>query len=493
MARLNGLLSILPQDSRRMLLWIVLLGTALRLGVAAYQGDEIDTLPGIYDQVSYHSLAIRVLDGHGFSFGTNWWPATKANEPTAHWSFLYTLYLVAVYAVFGIHPLAARLVQTVAIGILQPWLTWRIARRLSSDRVALVASLISAVYAYFVYYAGALMSEGFYILAVLWVLDLAMRLGTGRAGQQREGERLSLWLMFGLALGVTVLLRQVFLLVVPLFLAWLVAVRIFEPTGSRSPAAEGFEPARGRRRLPLLGLGSACAILMVTIVPWTIRNYIAFDQFVLLNTNAGFAFFWGNHPIHKDHFIPILPPGGPTYVDLLPVSLKKLNEASLDRALMKRGIGFVLDDPGRYARLSLSRCVEYFRFWPSGDSGLASNLVRFCSFGLLLPFVLIGLGDRVLQFAKRDRRKLTAQSANASLLLIFIFFYSLIHCLSWTLIRYRLPVDAALVFFAASGLWICLRPVLGAITRAVQPGSMERVLEPGGERGLTDEYPTDPS
>jgi len=100
-----------------------------RLGSALAQGNAVDTLPGVYDQISYHALALRVLDGHGFTFASNWWPATAADTPTAHWSYLYVLYLMGVYFVFGSNPLAARIIQAILAGILQPLLTWRITRR----------------------------------------------------------------------------------------------------------------------------------------------------------------------------------------------------------------------------------------------------------------------------------------------------------------------------------------------------------------------------
>src|SRR5207244_2379820 len=130
---------------------------------------------------------------------------------------------------------------------------------------------------------------------------------------------------------------------------------------------------------------------------WTIRNYQAFGRFVLLNTNAGYAFFWGNHPIHGMNFISILPEK--TYHDLIPPELGSLSEAELESALMQRGIGFVKDDPIRYAVLSLSRTKDYFEFWPSPDSGVLSNVSRVLSFGLYLPFMVYGVwrasrGDR---------------------------------------------------------------------------------------------------
>ncbi|MFZ0427224.1 MAG: glycosyltransferase family 39 protein [Acidobacteriota bacterium] len=457
----------------RTLFAIILLSTVLRLVVAGYQGDEIDTLPGIYDQVSYHTLADRVLDGHGFSFATNWWPATKANQPTAHWSFLYTLYLVAIYGVFGVHPLVARLVQALIVGILQPWLTWRIAGRIFSRRVALLAAGVSAVYAYFIYYAGALMSEAFYIVALLLVFDLVMRLGERPDAANRGREAWSLWLSLGLVLGIAALLRQVFLLVIPLLFAWIIVRRLMGRQ-DEGPADPGWAMKTLSKRFPLRGLLVASLVLLATIVPWTVRNYLAFHQFVLLNTNAGFVLFWGNHPIHKDHFIPILPAGGPSYVDLLPISLKKLDEASLDRALMKRGIGFVTADPTRFALLSLSRAEEYFRFWPSRDSSLASNLARLLSFGILLPFMLIGIASCAT--ARRDRtdRGGDGRTANAVLLLLFAASYTLIHLLTWTLIRYRVPVDGILVIFAASGLWAVAGVALDAVRRFTRPETAQQ-------------------
>src|SRR5689334_10485621 len=98
------------------LAWVVAVAVVVRVVAALGLGDHIAELPGIQDQVSYDALARQVLGGHGFTFQIDWWPVTRAGEPTAHWSFLYTLYLSAVYSVFGGHPLAARLVQAVVAG-----------------------------------------------------------------------------------------------------------------------------------------------------------------------------------------------------------------------------------------------------------------------------------------------------------------------------------------------------------------------------------------
>ena len=87
------------------------------------------------------------------------------------------------------------------------------------------------------------------------------------------------------------------------------------------------------------------------IAPATLFNYRQFGRFVLLNTNAGYAFFWANHPIYGDHFVGILPNNEP-YTDLIPAELVPLgtNEAALESALFQRGVGFILADPARYVR-----------------------------------------------------------------------------------------------------------------------------------------------
>ena len=51
-------------SSRTLLLIIIVAAIALRMGSAVFQGNKINDLPGIYDQISYDGLARRVVDGH---------------------------------------------------------------------------------------------------------------------------------------------------------------------------------------------------------------------------------------------------------------------------------------------------------------------------------------------------------------------------------------------------------------------------------------------
>jgi 4-amino-4-deoxy-L-arabinose transferase-like glycosyltransferase len=413
---------------RRILTFILAVSVLLRVMAALYLGNQVELLPGIHDQISYHTLSLRLLDGHGLTFGEFWWPATKAGSPTAHWSYLYLGFLAALYKIFGANPLVPRLLQAVAVGILQPYLAFLLGRRVFNDKVGLLSAALTGIYGYFIYYSAALMTEAFYIVAILLSLYLAVLI-TDKVKElsKRPGFLMVLkWGLFlGIALGIVVLLRQLFLLFVPFLFAWI---------WWRS----------GRKSLGVLGISGL--FLIVLILPITIFNYSRFNHFVLLNTNAGFAFFWGNHPIYGTKFEPILPEELGSYQELIPEELKGLNEAGLDQELLKRGIQFVLDDPVRYIRLSLSRIPPYINFWPSSESRMVSNLVRVGSFGIMLPFILYGLYISFIQ------RKEPLLKQPLSLLYLFMIVYAGIHILTWTLIRYRLPIDAIFVLFAGLAL-----------------------------------------
>jgi hypothetical protein len=425
--------SFITRNKRDILRTIIILAVLARIASALYQGNEVEALPGVADQISYHRLSIRVLEGHGFSFDVGWWPATPAGQPTAHWSYLYVLFISGVYALFGPNPIAARVIQAVLAGVLQPLLVCRIGSRLFGLRVGLISAAFSAAYAYFVFYGGALMTESFYMVAILWILDIATTM-TSRIDRQAGTKEVLSWLLLGLACASAVLLRQVFLLLVPVVLLWLAWELVY------------LKRLLSGRQI-LVRFAAATTVLAGCIAPWTFRNYRAFDTFVLLNTNSGFAFFWGNHPIHGTSFIPIL--DSATYGSLIPPELRGLNEAEMDKALLKQGLDFVRQDPVRYLRLSASRIREYFKFWPSGDSSTISNLTRILSSGVFLPLAAGGQLLLLFSYVKDKGRSFRSSIPGTSLLLIIGALYTLLHVMTWTLVRYRLPVDAVFMPFAA--------------------------------------------
>lgn len=416
------------RSGNKYLFIIITAAIIFRVAAAIYFGDVVADMPGTYDQISYHNLAIRILNGYGFTFGTSWWPATPANEPTAHWSYIYTFYLVGVYKVFGVHPIIARILQALIVGFLTPWLIYKIGEKVFNTQVGLIAAALSAVYAYFIYYSATLMTEPFYISAILACIYFAIALRGKLMGDSKQKENRGIvWLYtlaIGFSLGAAIMLRQLFLILALFFFVWLVW---------------------SLKKQALIRIFVIGGILAICILPFTAFNYMRFNRFVLLNTNAGFAFFWGNHPIYGTQFVPILTEEMGTYQELIPPDLLILDEAALDQALLKKGLEFIAADPVRYIFLSISRIPAYFMFWPSANSMPISNLSRLTSFGIMWPFMLLGL-IMVIRNWKGDG--LREVHKDLILMLGFMLIYAGIHILTWTLIRYRLPVDAVALIFA---------------------------------------------
>jgi 4-amino-4-deoxy-L-arabinose transferase-like glycosyltransferase len=416
-------------STTRVLLAIVGVAVLLRVAAALMLGDTADALPGAADQVSYDMLAQRVAAGYGFSFPTYWYPFTEPNTPTAHWSYLYTLYLAALYTLIGHHPLVARLVQSVVSG-LACWLVFRIGRRLFDERVGLAAAALSAVYAYFVFFGAALMTQAFFILALLASLDRALAVA--------DDPRAARWAALGVSLGVGVLLRQTLLLYVPLLLAWLAWAT--------------------RGRLRWRDAAGAVVLIALCIVPWTVRNYAAFDDFLLLNSNAGYFLYASNHPDQGSHF-------DPNFVAPLPADLRGLGEPAIDRALARAAFGFIAADPMRFLRLSWSRAGSYFWLLPSAESSPISNLARVCSFTLAAPLMLYGL----LRSRRHWRRCMP--------LYLYLLVDTPLHLASWSAPRYRLPSDALLMVFAG----------LAVVEIGTRLGWLQA---PSGAPGLETAHPT---
>ncbi len=447
------------KHDRLILLAIIALSVLLRVAVALYLGDST---PPAKDETSYSQLAMRLAGGHGYSFDRPWYPFAPADAPTAHWSFLYTAFVAAVYSVAGPHPLAARLASAILAGILFPLLLYYLSRRVFPSPPPLtignspltidhLSALLAALYAYFILYSAMVQTEALFICALLWSLERA--LAVEQALRRGETPAWPAWLGLGVSLGLAALLRQSILPWVAVLFLWLLARALLAARAAGRPSAFPaflrFPPfPSALLRLVLAGL-----VIIAFILPFTLRNYAVYGDFLLLNSNAGYAMYSAQHPMHGSSFQEYA--AAPLPEELVPLGL---NEAQWDKALMARGVGFVLAEPGRYLLLSLSRVRDFIEFWPTANSSLVFNLGRVLSIGIFLPFMLYGLylslrpSQLTINHSPIPQLTITHSPltiSHFSLLYLFILIYTLLHIFSWAMSRYRLPVDAVLLLFAA--------------------------------------------
>jgi 4-amino-4-deoxy-L-arabinose transferase-like glycosyltransferase len=388
---------------------ILILAFIPRVAAALWLGDYMEVVPGggSHDQVSYDMLAHRVADGHGFTFPQPWYPWAPANTVTSYYSGAMVLHLAIIYKLFGYHPLIARVLYAV-LGAAIVYLVYRLGRRVFGQPAGLIAAACAAGYSYLILYSATLLTETPFIFFLLLALNAAYAVA-------ETGSRRGL-VVLGLALAGTLLFRMAVLPFVLALLLWIY-----------------FTARRSQRPIKLLRLTIPLGIIVLAVLPWTVRNYLLYNRFMLLESQFGHVLWNSNHPDQGTNF-------RGSWVAAIPSELLTLSEPEITNELLKRGVQNILADPGRFVLLTLSRVKFFFTFWPTADTGLINNLSRVFSFGIMLPFMLAGL------YLSRT------QWRQALPLYLFLVVHLGVYLVSWVMIRYRIPADTVLLLFAGLAL-----------------------------------------
>lgn len=400
---------------------ILLLALIARVAAALYLGNTIRGLSGAYDEVSYDLLAQRFVAGYGLTFPFDYYPWIQAGSQQSYYSVTISLFYALVYSIFGYQPLAARLVLAV-IGTGVVGLIYLLARRLFGKPAAVVAGIIAAGYAYLVFYSVTLVTETPFIFCLLSALLIAYDLrdrprlwNMSARPQLKHFKSTWRWFAWGAVLAIAVLLRMAFIFFVPFLLGWVLY--------------------HHRQRIILVLI--PVAMIILAILPFTIRNYQLWGRFMLLESQFGHVFWNGNHPEQGGDF-------HPTRVFPIPEEVLGAggdrNDAVITSTLLRMGIDNVLKDPGHFALHTLTRLREFFTFWPTRESDTTANLMRVFSFGITLPFIIAGL-----VITRSKWRELIP-------IYLFILIHTGVYAISWTMIRYRIPLDAILIPFAGVAL-----------------------------------------
>lgn len=379
---------------------ILVVALLVRITAAVYVGNEVSGLSGAFDEISYSLLGERFVQGYGLTFPEAWYPWYEANAQQSYYSATMSLFLAGIYWVFGYSPLAARLVMAI-LSTLIVGMIYLLARRYWGERVGLAAALIAALYGYLIFYGVTLVTETPFILAMLVALYISLDL--------IRNPNIWKWVSLGLALAIAILFRMAVVFFVPFLLGWIAIQR-----------------TRKEWKFILIPI----CMMVLAVLPFTIRNYVMWGRFMLLESQFGHVFWNGNHPDHQ----------GTYWAEVFPIPddvLSSKNDAIITNRLLRMGIENVVKDPGHFLYLTFARLREFFKFWPTSDSTLLANALRVLSFGLMWPFAVIGLW-----ISRWKWRTLLP-------LYLFLLIHTGVYAISWTMTRYRLPVDAALMPFAA--------------------------------------------
>ena len=217
------------------------------------------------DAEDYHQLATRLVEGRGY--------VNAAGQPTAWRPPAYPVFLAGVYKIAGVSVQRATMVQVILGGLTALMLTALGAMILGWPR-ALIAGVIAAVYPAFFWLPRLLLSENLSLLLLL--------LSLGAIILYLRSSRMVWIVIFGILCALNTLVRGA-----NLFLPIVVACGLL------------ILHWRSWRRLvaPLLAMTVA---FIVTLLPWTIRNYRVFHQAIPIATQDGLTLYGSYWPPEKN-------------------------------------------------------------------------------------------------------------------------------------------------------------------------------------------------
>lgn len=264
---------------------------------------------------------------------------------------LYPAFLAGIFLLFGHNWLAVQLSQSVS-GAITCVLVYLVGKRLANPRVGCIASLISAMYPFLVVLTRELLSETLFVFVLTaWMWFVVCRDSESLITPGNQA-------VSGVLQGIFTLVRAVTLLLPGWVLVWQVLQ-------ARQVGGKAL-----RASLVMV------VFFVLTLTPWTIRNYLVHNAFVPVATEGG-EMLW----IFKVKLKGLVPPTDEPY---LPQGWYALPEAERSNLAIHEAWRVFTEQPVKFIKNAFVGSLALFRPFDPTDERF--NL----SLGLLLPTALVG-------------------------------------------------------------------------------------------------------
>jgi Dolichyl-phosphate-mannose-protein mannosyltransferase len=393
---------------RRALFLLTILGLAARAGFLLLEPK----IPLMGDESSWADLGIHGLAG--------------LRRPLSPWT-KHIIFYPPGYPYFIAVPFylfqsleAVKWLQ-VAVGALLVPAVGLVGQRAFTPPVGLAAAGITAFYPELVWFAAHIWSETLFMVLLWWAFERAFTADAAR--------RTAPAVAGGVLCGLAALTRETALPVAPLVALWLA----WPP------------PAREKTSKAAFARGSVFLLAAVlTVVPWTVRNWIVFRTFVPISTFGALNVWQGNADLPRE--------------ELYRQSDSVEGPIAQYRLAWSRGLDAIAKrQPAWIVEKTRTEVPNFWEAWSEALSfaadGAYGHLGRGGFFAaktaLLGPYLLVlALGIPGLALLPWTRPRL--------LLGAFLVYYLLIHVVTYGAHRFHLPI-LPLVFLWSAGIWTAWR------------------------------------
>ncbi len=403
-------------------------GLALRLFWVEYT----DSAPIGGDPRWYLTVALNLTLGYGYVSNSNpsvlFGELVRPGDPTAFWPPAYPIVLAGFWKLSGVGLDSAKVMNAILAALAIPFV-YGIGRKLFDPKAALLAAGLFAVLPNAIVWTPLILSEHLFIplfAAALWVLVTF---------PVTSKTRWAPLVAFGLLTGVAMLTRGQGTVLVPVaFTYWLLR-------GGVGPA--------------LRSTGIALLAAVAIISPWTVRNWVEMHAFIPISTNAGVVLRTGHAPDAT----------GTTYWTQDVIDGFTPEQSLYDperevkgyREYTRRAIGYAFTHPARELELTRAKIYHTYRpeaemlGWlttldatplrPEGLKGVLEHVVDYGYYALVFGAV----ASVPLWFRR---------TAEGSLLVSIVFFWTAFHVVFQGEPRYHLPLLPIFCLAVGGGVWL---------------------------------------
>ena len=356
---------------------------------------------------------------------------------------LYPYFLGLIYSIFGDGPTAIRIVQSV-LGSISCVLIYLIALRVFNRPIAIIAGIISALYAVLIYFDNELLITNLFVLLTLLLLLLILNTKLTASWKR--------YYLLGIMAGLAAVARPTILVTLPILIFYLCFYG---------------NPKIKTTAVKIKFSAVLIAGVLTVVLPVTIRNYAVGHDLVLISYQGGVNFWIGNNEQADGKTA-----GAPgnfkaydEYQDNVKFSSERVAELELGHKLKPselssywygRGFSFIVNHPGQFLKLTLTKL--YFS-WNGYEIESNRDLytqrpysplfsVLLWDYGLAFPFGIVGplaLLGIFLLFRSWKREYL--------LLLGFLASYQIVLIIFFVTARFRTPMLPVIIIFSAFALY----------------------------------------
>ena len=343
------------------------------------------------DSYDWMGIAENITAGSGL--GDTWRPPG------------YSVFLSIIILLFGKSIILLRIINSV-LGSLTCIIVFFIGKKVFSSSVGKIASILLCFYPYLIAYAGDLLSETFYTFLISIAIFFILLCG--------EKPNLRNSIITGIMFGITALVKAT---VLPFFLF-----------------ACGWLWWKTKKIKTGLYVG---IFTLITISPWTLRNFIHYDRFILIS--PGYQSLW----IANNDETMILETSGErdkpmteNYVPPRQQEILKLPRMESEKIFKQEAIDWIKSNPEKFRWLLKRRLIHFWRLYPM-MAYKWQKIAAMITSGIYIPLCFMGIILSIKNFK------------NTSLLIFLFIIYTAVHLPFATMIRYRTPIDPYIIIFAA--------------------------------------------